>query len=94
MCHSRLPTPETAFSLCASTRLPSPPTACILYASISGNGGQVDRREKSYAFSMLHRKDLDLCGCLRNPPKSPFNKGGPFGQKWFPPFEKGGLGGI
>ncbi|MCK4729445.1 MAG: hypothetical protein KAT27_11010, partial [Desulfobacterales bacterium] len=30
MCHSRLPTPETAFSLCAS---------------ISGNGGQVDRRE-------------------------------------------------
>ena len=45
MCHSRLPTPETRFSLCAS---------------ISGNGGQVDRREKSYVFSMLHRKDFSL----------------------------------
>jgi hypothetical protein len=45
MCHSRLPTPETAFSLCAS---------------ISGNGGQVDRREKSYVFIMLRRKDFSL----------------------------------
>ena len=43
MCHSRLPTPETAFCLCASIR---------------GNGGQVDRREKSNVFSMLHRKNV------------------------------------
>ncbi len=45
MCHSRLPTPETIFSLCAS---------------ISGNGGQVDRREKSYVFSKLYRTDFSL----------------------------------
>jgi len=38
---TRLPTPEAALSLCAGTRLPSPRMACILYASISGNGGQV-----------------------------------------------------
>ena len=38
MCHSRLPTPET-ISLCAS---------------ISGYGGQVDRREKIYVFSKLY----------------------------------------
>ncbi len=45
MCHSRLPTPETTFSLCA----------CI-----SGNGGQVKHREKSNVFSMLYRKDFSL----------------------------------
>ncbi len=45
MCHSRLPMPETIFSLCAS---------------ISGYGGQVDRREKSYIFSVLHNKDFSL----------------------------------
>jgi len=28
-------------SLCAGTRLPAPRAPCILYASISGNGGQV-----------------------------------------------------
>ena len=37
---------------------------------------------------------LNLCGYSKNPPKSPFTKGGLFGQKWFPPFEKGGLGGF
>ncbi len=45
MCHSRLPTPETIFSLCAG---------------ISGNGGQVDRREKSYVFSKLYLGDFSL----------------------------------
>ena len=45
MCHSRLPTPETIFSLCAS---------------ISGYGGQVDRREKSYVFSKLYCTDFSL----------------------------------
>ncbi len=39
-------------------------------------------------------KNSNLCGYLKNPPKSPFNKGGLLGQRWFPPFEKGGLGGI
>ncbi len=45
MCHSRLPTPETIFSLCAG---------------ISGNGGQVDRREKYYVFSKLYLRDFSL----------------------------------
>jgi|GEM_PF-4152947 len=38
---TRLPTPETALSLCAGTRLPSPGIAGRSNASISGNGGQV-----------------------------------------------------
>ena len=38
-------------------------------------------------------KYLDLCGYLKNSPKSPFIKGGLFRQKWFPPFEKGGVKG-
>jgi len=37
---------------------------------------------------------MDLCGYLKNPPKSPFEKGGLLGPKPVPPFEKGGLGGI
>ena len=45
MCHSRLPTPETTFSLCAG---------------ISGNGGQVEHGEKSNVFGILHRKDFSL----------------------------------
>jgi len=67
MSHSRLPTPETAFSLCASTRLPSPGTVGRSNASIfgnggqvSGNGGQVDRRKKSYLLGMLGGKDFSL----------------------------------
>jgi hypothetical protein len=67
MCHSRLPTPETTFSLCASTRLPAPRAPENFNASthgngeqVSGNGGQVDRREKSYLFTKLYRKDFSL----------------------------------
>ncbi|MBW1795265.1 MAG: hypothetical protein JRJ38_12700 [Deltaproteobacteria bacterium] len=38
---TRLPTPETALSLCAGTRLPTPGTPVRSNDSIFGNGGQV-----------------------------------------------------
>ena len=67
MCHSRLPTPRTARILYAITRLPAPCTPGSFNASMCGNGGQVsgngwqvDRREKSYAFGMLDGKDFSL----------------------------------
>ena len=67
MCHSRLPTPETTFSLCASIRLPAPRSPENCNASthgnggqVSGNGGQVDRREESYAFGKLDGKGFSL----------------------------------
>ena len=38
---ARLPTPETAFSLCAGTRLPAPRSPSNRNAGTHGNGGQV-----------------------------------------------------
>jgi len=72
---TRLPTPETAFSLCAGTRLPSPHTAGRSNASISGNGRQAPSEQGfSHSFEMtiraellrlFEREEINSCGMAR-----------------------------
>ncbi len=51
----------------------------------SSNGIETD-----FKFDRVIAKFLDLCGYLKNPPKSPFNKGGLLAKSGFPPLKKGG----